>query len=431
VIGAALLAALAIHPQDLPPATEVPETIGPVAPVPEVAPSIPRIDRAFTFDEIALSFRELAASRPRFTRLASLGKSRGEREILVLEVADQQTGDPGEKPGILFAGYGPATGTFGAETILGIARALLAGDDASLAAELADTSIYLAPALDPDLRVEGSATPEIRFERNFPYGWQPRTVRAGSGAYPLATPETLALVRFLEERTNLSLVVGFVAGGEPSGAPWKEAELPEPDRAVLASLARARGDDVALDLVPWTELGSQGGGPLDYAFQGLGIYACAFRYPAAGPEALEAYVARAVEGARGLVALLPRLALRTEGLEQLAPGLWQLDVAVRNQGGLPTLSELGGRRRAGASFRVSMEGAKLVATAHRSAAEEPFLADRLNADASSLAIGGDVLQPGETRYLRLIVEGVAGSSLLVRGSSVRSGRAALAVSLRP
>jgi hypothetical protein len=40
-----------------------------------------------------------------------------------------------------------------------------------------------------------------------------------------------------------------------------------------------------------------------------------------------------------------------------------------------------------------------------------------------------VLQPGETRYLRLIVESAAGSSLVVRGSSVRAGRAELAVSL--
>jgi hypothetical protein len=430
VIGAACLAASALFlQQDPPAASEVPETIGPVAPV--VAPSIPRIDRAFTLSEIELSFRELAAARPRFARLASLGKSRGERDILVLEIADQESGAAGENPGILFAGYGSGAGTFAAETILGIGRALLEGDDAALAGRLADTSLYLAPALDPDVRADASASPEVRFERNFPYGWQPRTVRAGSGAYPLATPETLALVHFLEERTNLSLVVGFVAGAEPSGPPWKDAELPEPDRAVLASLAQARGDDVALDLVPWTELGSQGGGPLDYAFQGLGIYACAFRYPPTGPEGLESHLARVVEGARGLVARLPRLVLETEGLEQLAPGLWQLDIAVRNQGGLPTLSELGGRRRAGPSFRVSMEGAKLVATAHRSAADQPFLADRLNADASSLAIGGDVLQPAETRYLRLIVEGVAGSSISVRGSSVRAGRAELTVSLLP
>jgi hypothetical protein len=365
-----LLLALARAPQqDAPEIAGASSAPAPAPTAPATPATLPRVDRAFTLDELELSFRALAAGRPRFARETSLGQSRGGRDLYVLELGDHEAGDLGERPGILLAGYGPAAGAFAAETILGVARALLEGDDAAIAARLAGVSVYLAPALDPDTRVEGAPRPEIRFDRNFPYGWQPRTVRAGSGAYPLAIPEALALVRFLEQHANLSLIVGFVPRPERAGPPWKEAELPEADRSVLASLAgKADPEGEGSLLLAWSDLASPGGGPLDHAFQGLGVYPCAFSYPGPGAEGLEAHIGRVVEGVRGLMARLPRLGLETEGLVELAPGLWQLDVAVRNEGRLPTLSQIGERLRGGPSFRVSMEGAKLVATAHRSAA---------------------------------------------------------------
>jgi len=425
-----LLSSPALPQQDGPEAASGSGRAGPPALVAPLTPTIPRIDRAFTFEEIALSLSELAAARPRFARLASIGTSQGGREIFVLSLSDHEHGDPGEKPGIFLAGFGPAQGVFGAEAILGIARAVLEGDDETLARRLADTSLYLAPALDPDVRAGGGGEPEILFDRNFPYGWQPRTVRTGSGAYPLAIPETLASVQFLDERSNLSLVVGFSRRVERSGTPWKGADFPAADRQVLASLGHAPEAEDDAQLATWAELGSPGGGLLDYAFQGLGVYPCAFQYPLEGPQGLESFIARAAQRTEALMRALPRLRLETEGLAELAPGLWQLDVAVKNTGRIPTQSELGERRHAGASFRVSMGGAKLVATAHRSAQGAPYLADRLNADARELAMGQNVLLPGETRFLRLIVEGAAGSSLEVQGSSERAGRAALSVSLQ-
>ncbi len=390
-----------------------------------------RFDHYFTCEEIAQALADLAATEPDFARLDSIGKSQAGREISVLVLSDAKSGAPAEKPSVFFAGFRAAPSTFGAEAVLAVARSLLEGGPEAIRARLAGRSVYLAPALDPDVRAAGAGEPAILFDQNFPLGWQPHTLRPGSGVYPLAIPESLAAARFLAEGRNIALIVGVTPIPQERRAPWKGAELPEADRSVLESLVRpSAGSEEAL-LVPWSELGSRGGGFLDYAFQALGIFPCAFREgeDLQDPEALEKWLAAVAIAGQDLLDALPRLRIEAEGLQQLAPGLWQLDVAIRNAGRLPTLSQLGGMRKVPGTLRLSMSGAKLVATAHRPAGGGPFQAARLS-PTDDLVLGQEVLGGGETRWVRLIVEGAPGSSLELVGSSVRAGRASLSVSLQ-
>ncbi len=431
-LAAVLLATFAPQ-QDSPEMTSGGDFANPVeAGGAEAEPRAPlRLDHFLTYEEITQALADLASAAPDFARLDSIGRSQAGREIFVLTLSDLKSGAPSEKPSVFFAGFRAAPSTWGAEAVLAVARGLLEGEPETIRARLAGRSVYLAPALDPDVRATDAGEPAILFDQNFPVGWQPHTIRPGSGAYPFAIPESLAAARFLAEGRSIALIVGVTPMQQERRGLWKGSELPEADRSVLESLVRPPADGGEALLVPWSELGSRGGGFLDYAFQALGIFPCAFReaQDLQEPRALEAWVAAVASGAQDLLDALPRLRIEAEGLQQLAPGLWQLDVTIRNAGRLPTLSQLGGMRKVPGTLRISMSGAKLVATAHRPSGGGPFQAARLS-PTDDLVLGQEVLGGGETRWVRLIVEGAPGSSLELVGSSVRAGRASLSVSLQ-
>jgi len=367
--------------------------------------------------------RLIASAHPDFARLETLGESAGGRPLLALRLGARE-GAP-----VLFVGEHRGTASAAPEALVELAWRLCEElpRDEELRALFAQRTLILAPALDPDRRA-GGAPPTVRFELNFPSGWQPESVRPGAGRTSLARPETLAAARYLSGLRSASVVLGFTER-LPRGNAYAGAELPASDGEVHARLR------AALDLpgqgapVPWFELGSPGGGLLDFAYQARGLFALALPLP--GEDELVAGRAGAyVEPLRawilGALRQLPRVELAHEGLERLGSDTWQLDVRIANGGLVPTLSAMQRQRERGADVALELVGAKLVATAKKPTSNAPYTDASFQLQ-SPLAAG--TLAGGEGRWLRLILEGQSGAELRVTSRSPWAGTDGLALTL--
>lgn len=407
--------------------------LGSLAPAQEESPlSSPeelRLDRRLDLDGIEAALSSLAARAGEHGQLERLGLSTGDRPIRLLRLTAPGPG-AALRPALLFAATGAAQQD--AEAVLAFGDLLVRGQaEDPVATLLAEHVVLLAPALDPDARV--GAPRATRFERNFPLGWRPAALRPGSGDVPLSEPETRLAASLLDATKNLALIVGVVDGCvalDSESGPWPGAELPPADREVLRRLAEANDRAEGPRLLPWDRLGSGGGGFLDYAYQAYGIYPLAWRSPdARTPDDLAAWADIVARRTANLLLSLPRVSIEEEDLTELAPGLWQLDVAVRNGGTIPTLSALGAERFVGAELLLTLEGARVVATARRSSAEEPFQSARLHSKDGGAGLACGTLGGGETRWLRLVLEAERGSELELRGAAARAGAARLRVVL--
>ena len=401
--------------------------------VPAPAPGRPAIAGPLAIDEIEKGLRDIAALHPEVARLEVIGRSAGGREILVLSLSDHASGPSTEKPGLFVVDHQAAPGIYGAELALELAWTTVErfASDESVRALLRETTLVIAPALDPDVRVPGAPAETVLFDRNFPLGWQPETVRKASGRYPMSRPETRAAAQFLERQHHLVLALA-VAQARPSPRPFPGAELPLEDREVMSRLA-AIGDPAAGPrLLPWHELGSPGGGFLDYAYQARGIYPLAFALPSdeeLASAGLAGWLRAASEKAGLLLALLPRLSIEQDGLERLAPGLWQVDIRIKNQGKVPTLSTLGARRAKNGEIAIGLTGAKLVATARRALGGAAYQDASFHESPSGGLVRGGTLAGGEERWFRLVVEGEPGSTLALSGASTWTAGAQLSLVL--
>jgi len=115
-----------------------------------MATGIPELSfRAFfTYQEVTDFVESLAAARPDFCRLSSLGKSREGREIHLLTVTDCASGASEDKPGYLIHGNIHATELSGTHAALYTARQLLVDHDSSDL--LKKVVFYIIPRLNPD-----------------------------------------------------------------------------------------------------------------------------------------------------------------------------------------------------------------------------------------------------------------------------------------
>lgn len=418
-----------------PPQGTTPEAEAPAAESPPAAPGHPAVAWPLTYDALAEHLRGIAAAHSAVAALEVLGRSAGGREILALRLGARDALPGQEKPVLLLVDYqGPASA--GPEAAIELAWQLAGGfeHDPRVHALLTQATLVIAPALDPDARAprEGAASaparPEVQFERNFPSGWQPETVRAGAGRISLSEPETLAAARALTNLRGCAVVLGFAAPA-PRGAAYAEAELPASDREVFARLVAALELEGAAPVVPWFELGSPGGGLFDFAYQARGIYPLVLPLPAEEDLAaggLPAYAQQVMARVLRCLTLLPRVELAQEGLERLASDTWQLDVRIQNVGIVPTASALARHREPSADVSLRLEGAKLVATAKKPASGAPYTDASFQVRAP---LSGGTLAGGEGRWLRLILEAGSGGAVTVTALSAWGGSAAIHVSL--
>lgn len=420
-------------PPPVPAAEETVESAPAASEVAAVAaPAHPAVVWPLSIEAIEMHLRGIAELHPELASLDVLGRSAGGREILALRLTAGGKGGP-DKPVLLLVDHQGAASA-GAEALLELAWKLVSsGDDARLRSSLEHAALVLAPALDPDVRAgNGSlrpgAPPATLFERNFPSGWQPDSVRPGSGRVTLSKPETLAAARYLGNLKGCAVVLGF-APPAPRGAPYPGAELPPQDREVFGKLGAALELPGASALVPWFELGSCGGGLFDYAYQARGIYPLVFTLPAEDELAaggLSAFAEQVATRVLRCLTLLPRVEIALEGLERLASDTWQVDVRIQNAGIVPTASALARPREAFADVALRLDGAKLVATARRPASGADFTDPSFQV---RTPLSGGTLAGGEGRWLRLFLEASSGVEVRVTAASLWAGSAAVQVAL--
>jgi len=393
-------------------------------------PAPPAFDQELGLEEILTGLGRLVDEYPELASIETLGHSPLGHELQVVTLTDPSTGSPEEKPGLFFVDHRAPGDTRGAEAVLafGWSLASRAGHEPGIEALLADHVVYLMPACDPDARVveDRTARAPIEFDLNFPLGWLPDSLRPGSGAFPLARPETEALAGFLAAHTNLVLIVSVAPPGPAADGPWRGAEFPEADREALDALSASFSGRADLELRPWGRLGSPGGGLFDHAYQALGIYPVAW----VGAEADAASVKAIAKGTLGLLRRMPRMRIDPAAMREVAPGLWEVDVAISNGGVLPTLSALAAKRRTSGELYLDVEGTKLVATARKHDADAPFRTARLHPGSEAIDLLGSTLRGGETRWLRLILEGEAGTVVELQGVGVRAGSLRLELELQ-
>jgi hypothetical protein len=105
-------------------------------------------------DHAALTsaLQALAGAHKQEARLASIGKSRGGRDLWALEIATPGGVPPAKRPGLLIAAGFEGDHLVGSEIALAVARHLLenAGSDAAVKDRLATSTIYVLPRVNPD-----------------------------------------------------------------------------------------------------------------------------------------------------------------------------------------------------------------------------------------------------------------------------------------
>ena len=405
-----------------------------LAPAKSPRPGHPPVVWPLDAAAIGMHMHGIAENHETVAALEVLGQSQGGLEILALRLGLREE-HASERPALLLVDA-QGTSSAGPEAMLELAWDLAGRfeSDERVRALLTRTTLVIVPALDPDARASlaapgaseaGQSRPS--FERNFPSGWQPEAVRPGSGRVPLARIETLTAARFLANLRGCAVMLGFTAA-VPRREPYAGAETPAADREVFAKLGAALELDGASALVPWFELGSEGGNLFDFAYQARGIYPLFFVLPpedelAAGDGAFRAQVAARVERC---LTLLPRVELAQEGLERLASDTWQLDVRIQNVGIVPTSSALARHREPQADVALRLEGAKLVATAKKPDSSAPYTDASFQVRAP---LSGGTLAGGEGRWLRLFLEAAPGAEVRVMASSPWAGGSTVLVTL--
>jgi len=394
--------------------------------------------------ELRAALESLAAAYPEFLRLESIGKSRGGSELWLMSAAAAGGREPGRRPGLLVVGSLAEDDAHGAELALYTLLDLVQNHarDPEVARVLAETTLYVVPCLNPDLRrrllepAEPSAAAEplgggpVDLSRNFPVGWDPYELGAAGGPYPLCEPETRALAEFLLAHPNVAAVQVYARSSRERSA----ATLPPADVAAMRAVAELPAGERAL----WSCADSpeRGGGLLEFAYRQLGAFGFEARGAASRsateggvlPEVLDLFqLARSASLAtQGLARSLPRLSLASPQVQRLRSDVWQVDVAVENAGGLPSLSAVGAQRRAAPPPRLRTAGAKVLAAALQAPGADAFEVAGRSLDDLSLRD----LAPGERLVVRLVVQAPPDTSLNLELSSPRAGWAAAAIPLR-
>ena len=114
--------------------------------------------------------------------------------------------------------------------------------------------------------------------RNWPADWQPESIQAGAGDYPLCWPETRAVAEFLLDHPNVAGVQAFhnAAGMILRGPahPSRQPQYPRADERVAEEIGRvgARMIPFYRSLVIHRDLYNMHGGFIGWTYEHLGIF---------------------------------------------------------------------------------------------------------------------------------------------------------------
>lgn len=259
--------------------------------------------------------------------------------------------------------------------------------------------------------------------RNWPADWQPEWIQGGAGPYPLNWPETRAIGDFLLAHPNVAAHQSYHnAGGMILRGPGANSvpEYPGEDVRVYDALGRA-GEGMLPHyryLIIWKDLYTVHGGFVNWAFEGLGIFAftnelwngsqyaaqgvegdpkkrlewddrvelgrnfkpwTAYRHAVYGdievggmvktgsrvppPFMLQELCHRNMAFTLHHADQMPLLRLEAPELKDLGGGLWRVRAAVKNERLIPSIAALARDRKIGLPdvFELSGEGVQVVA----------------------------------------------------------------------
>jgi murein tripeptide amidase MpaA len=114
---------------------------------------VPRFDTFYRYPELTRLLQDYAAAAPRLVSLRSIGKSHEGRDIWLLALTNQATGDDADKPGFWVDGNIHAAELTASTACLYWLHQLVSGYEAgdAQARQLLDTRVvYLVPRLNPD-----------------------------------------------------------------------------------------------------------------------------------------------------------------------------------------------------------------------------------------------------------------------------------------
>lgn len=110
------------------------------------------LDKYHTPDEVNGLLKSWAAKFPELTKLQTIGKSYGNKEIYVLRIAARGSAEPDSRPGVLISANIQGNHLVGSEAALLLIERLLTGYGANktITSLLQKRTVYAAPLLNPD-----------------------------------------------------------------------------------------------------------------------------------------------------------------------------------------------------------------------------------------------------------------------------------------
>jgi len=463
----------AAPPAETPAETPEATTTEGVEPAPVLPAMSPRFDfiRGASFEAVADELTRLAGVESERLSVVSYGTSHAGRELYVATIGEAVSTD---RPALFLVAdldtpgaRGPAPPSAGLFVVAEILARAKGEERVRRLLRKAAVHIVLTP--DPDALVSvgfgapardvprdaaGDVQPapasagdvvlddsfrRADLNRNFPIGWTPFVEPPSAalpGPYPLCEPESLALARYLLERTALR---GTVLWTRRQGAPDGDGSFPASgyaeDTLQRLGLGQAEIDSFRARSVLVEEPGSLARFCRS-SLEGPVLFAPAWE----GPE-LETVLGPAPAGFVRLVDLvvamleeLPRIEVGEPQVERLRANLWQVEVSLWRGGALAEARPMSHPAGPTGGVRLTCAGADVQMVAVRRGADGPFVPlPRVSGERAEASPGPTSLGPvtvDGTLELRLVVAGDEGSELELVLDSAATGPATLKVSLR-
>ena len=121
----------------------------------------------------------------------------------------------------------------------------------------------------------------LDYNRNFPTHWKPEGQQAGAGPFPLSSPETHAVLKFIETKKNIVGAQDFHTYSGiilRPGVHQRDEDLPPIDLFVLKSLGQVGTDITGYPCLSikedfcYSKKQDVSGGFIDHLYLSLGIY---------------------------------------------------------------------------------------------------------------------------------------------------------------
>ena len=215
-------------------------------------------EKFYTYDEMSDKFQELENQFPQYVKKISFGESFEGRQLWALHITNHSIKK--SKPGILITGSHHAREHLSTDVPVRIAeRIILNSSEQSIANLINSRDIYFLPMVNPDgamwdirgrnykiwrknMRAASTgAAYGVDLNRNYSQGWggPGSSNRPASDIYhgqnPFSEPETQAIKKFIEDNSNVSVLLSFHSFSELILYPWGNTNSPLPDeRARLA-----------------------------------------------------------------------------------------------------------------------------------------------------------------------------------------------------